>query len=298
MHPVAAIISDFLAQALKTVFRFLVLVFFMIFAMVEYVLKLCVRCEPINSRDQVLIVGCCGTLGSEVTYRLAKSGCKFVLIDKNKSELENMIENIKANTNNEVIYLCEDVTNFNPIKSFLDDLIDRKIPPTVVIFCPAIESSGIASAIGARMFNHIMNVNVTSLVNMMNVLLPYMPTNTRIGVICSMLSFSSCMYSSAYCASKAALDSYTQSMQLEYPQYSFSTIYPCKIRGPLFKNFHYHDMVKCIVDEHDPKYVAENVIWMLENRVSSIYLPFFIVYIKWLPNQFKNFILSKIYHVD
>jgi len=174
----------------------------------------------INLKNKrVLITGASSGIGKALAYKLAEKGVELILSARNKQNLEDVATKIKhkySKTREPVVIPC-DVCDMKDIKRLFSTCRQQVGSIDFLINNAGIGVYGEAELISIEDYRRIMEVNYFGAVQCILEAIPLMKMRKK-GVIiniCSVAAIHGVPYLSAYGASKAALKTFSQSLQSE-----------------------------------------------------------------------------------
>ncbi|KTW32179.1 uncharacterized protein T551_00861 [Pneumocystis jirovecii RU7] len=216
------------------------------------------------------IIGASG-LGHELSSILSQLGVIVIIID--------VVVKKKISNSFCHYYQCDItcITNFEKIYS---EIKKHYGTPTILINSAAILDAEPIETMSFEKFRRVIDVNFISHFNMVKMFLPGMKQENEghIVTIASSLSFIGVTNLSAYCASKAALVSFHESLKYElfYSNFNIQTtlVVPGQLNTPLFQDV--ETPSRLLAPILDPIYVSEKIIKAIINNLSTeIYTPLY-----------------------
>jgi NAD(P)-dependent dehydrogenase (short-subunit alcohol dehydrogenase family) len=156
-----------------------------------------------------LVTGAASGLGRLSCERLCASGAKVAALDIDVDNLARAVEGRRGAR----AYVC-DVTDEARVSEVVDE-VERTVGPIDrVVHAPAIMPGGFLLQQGAELARKVMRINYDGAVNVVNATLPRMLERRRGEWICfgSVAGFALTPGLGAYCASKAALNAYFETL--------------------------------------------------------------------------------------
>lgn len=185
----------------------------------------------------IVITGGSSGLGLGLAKYYAKQNAKLALIARNE---EKLIEAKKAvqeeNPNVEIETYSADISNTVSTKNAITFIIEKFGQIDVLINSAGILVEGYFENMALEDFERVMNTNYLSLVNMTQVVLPYVKQSKgRIVNIASMASFFGTFGYTSYCASKFAVLGFSEALRCELkPQgIRLHVVCPPEFEGPM-----------------------------------------------------------------
>ena len=187
---------------------------------------------------KIIITGASSGLGKALAKHYASLGSTLGLIARNKTSLESLVNELPDTTS---IFYDIDVRDAESMQSAASDFIQRYGCPDIVIANAGISQGTLTEyAEDSKIFESILATNVTGIVNTFQPFITVMRTQGK-GNLVGISSVASCRGlpgASAYSASKAAANSYLESLRVEMygSGVSVITICPGYIVTPMTAN--------------------------------------------------------------
>ena len=188
------------------------------------------------SNKVVLITGASSGIGRGLAIELAKRGAAVGLLARRAEELAGTVKEIEA-TGGRAIALPADVTDVDAVSKAADQLRAEFGPIDVLIANAGIGGSKPAAQLSAVDVTKIINVNVVGVVNSATTVIPEMVARRQgqIVFISSLAAYRGLPKSAAYCASKAAVSAFAESLRVDLrgSGVEVTIIHPGFIKTPL-----------------------------------------------------------------
>lgn len=187
---------------------------------------------------KIIITGASSGLGKALAKHYASLGSTLGLIARNKPSLESLVNELPDTAS---IFYDIDVRDAESMQSAASDFIHRYGCPDIVIANAGISQGTLTEyAEDSKIFESILATNVTGIVNTFQPFITVMRTQGK-GNLVGISSVASCRGlpgASAYSASKAAANSYLESLRVEMygSGVSVITICPGYIVTPMTAN--------------------------------------------------------------
>ncbi|MDC0575877.1 SDR family oxidoreductase [Nitrosomonadaceae bacterium] len=191
---------------------------------------------------KIIITGASSGLGKALAKHYASLGAILGLIARNKTSLESLINELPDTVS---VFYDIDVRDAESMQSAASDFIKRYGCPDIVIANAGISQGTLTEyAEDSKIFDSILATNVTGIVNTFQPFITVMRAQGK-GNLVGISSVASCRGlpgSSAYSASKAAANSYLESLRVEMFKSGVSviTICPGYIITPMTANNPFH----------------------------------------------------------
>ena len=176
---------------------------------------------------KIIITGASSGLGRALAKHYASLGAILGLIARNKTSLESLINELPDTVS---VFYDIDVRDAESMQSAASDFIQRYGCPDIVIANAGISQGTLTEyAEDSKIFDSILATNVTGIVNTFQPFITVMRAQGK-GNLVGISSVASCRGlpgSSAYSASKAAANSYLESLRVEMFKSGVSVITIC-----------------------------------------------------------------------
>ena len=187
---------------------------------------------------KIIITGASSGLGKALAKHYASLGSTLGLIARNKTSLESLVNELPDTTS---IFYDIDVRDAESMQSAASDFIQRYGCPDIVIANAGISQGTLTEyAEDSKIFESILATNVTGIVNTFQPFITVMRTQAKGNLvgISSVASYRGLPGASAYSSSKAAANSYLESLRVEMygSGVSVITICPGYIVTPMTAN--------------------------------------------------------------
>jgi short-subunit dehydrogenase len=187
----------------------------------------------------VLITGASSGIGEGVALEMARRGARVGLVARRADVLDEVVQKIDqvSNSENRALALAADVLDAAAICLAADRLRAAFGPIDVLIANAGIASSSDASQLNAEEVARVINVNVVGAANSVAAVLPGMLERGegQLVVISSLAAYRGLPKSAAYCASKAGVSAFFESLRLDLEPKGIDVtiIHPGFIKTPL-----------------------------------------------------------------
>lgn len=163
-----------------------------------------------------MITGASSGIGRGLALELARRSAKVGLVARRAEALQGIVTEIKA-LGGEAIALPADVQNASVIRSAAEHLRSELGPIDVLIANAGIASTSDAAELRAGEVAGVISVNVIGAANCVAAVVPEMVAGGKghLVVISSLAAYRGLPKSAAYCASKAAVSSFFESLRVD-----------------------------------------------------------------------------------
>jgi short-subunit dehydrogenase len=183
----------------------------------------------------VLITGASSGIGRGLAVEIAARGGRLGLVARRVEVLDEIVTEIRTQ-NGTAIAVGADVRDANALKQAADRVRAELGPIDVLIANAGIGVTDHAANLDPEKVAEVINVNVLGAVNSVAAVLPEMVERRsgQLVAIASLAGYRGLAKSAAYCASKAALSSFFESLRIDlrHTGVSVTIIYPGFIKTP------------------------------------------------------------------
>jgi short-subunit dehydrogenase len=184
----------------------------------------------------VMITGASSGIGKGLSLEIAARGGRLGLIARREDVLEDVVSEIRGQ-NGTAIAVSADVRDANAMKQAADRVRAELGPIDVLIANAGVGTTDYIAKLDPQAVADVININVLGAVNSVAAVLPEMVERKsgQLVAIASLAGYRGLPKSAAYCASKAALSSFFESLRIDlrHSGVKVSIIYPGFIKTPL-----------------------------------------------------------------
>ena len=184
----------------------------------------------------VMITGASSGIGRGLALEIARRGAKLGLVARRLEVIEEVVREIKS-ANGEAVALPADVQAVDAVSAAADSLRASFGPIDVLIANAGIGPTRDAANFSAAEVSDVINVNVIGAANSVAAVIPEMVARAsgQLVAISSLAAYRGLPRSAAYCASKAAVSAFFESLRLDLGPRGIDVtiIHPGFIRTPL-----------------------------------------------------------------
>jgi short-subunit dehydrogenase len=182
----------------------------------------------------VLITGASSGIGKGVALEIAARGAHLGLLARREELLNEIVDEARAK-GVKAIAVAVDVRDAKAIREAADRVRDELGPIDMLIANAGIGTTDHALRLTPEHAANVININVLGAINSVSAVLPEMVERGRLVAISSLAAYRGLAKSAAYCASKAALSSYFESLRIDLRDsgVGVTIIYPGFIKTPL-----------------------------------------------------------------
>ena len=163
----------------------------------------------------VLITGASRGIGQAAARAFAKAGWNLLLVARNEKSLKSLADELGGNRN-KIFYSSIDFSDPENISPGLEDLLSRGLTPSVLINNAGVAWTGDLLYMPLQSWQWLFQMNLTSVFQVCSAVVPLMRENGGLVInVSSHASRNAFSQWGAYCASKAALDSFTRCLAEE-----------------------------------------------------------------------------------
>jgi len=194
------------------------------------------RLKAMNWNNKIVfITGASSGIGEALAIALAKRGASLGLLARREEMLQELVA--KVESNGKALALPADVTDANAGKSAAEKLKEHFGRVDVLIANAGIGGITDTKKLDAEYVAKVININLIGAVNSVAAVVPFMleQKNGHIVAISSLAGYRGLKKSSAYCASKAGMSAFFESVRLDLAGTGIdvSIIHPGFIKTPL-----------------------------------------------------------------
>jgi short-subunit dehydrogenase len=187
----------------------------------------------------VLVTGAAGGIGRALCLRLGRDGARLALVDRNESALEKLQQELKA-AGIRCASAVADVRVRDDIRAAVEKLRADLGPVDILVAGAGLCGFSVLDDLKVPQLVEIVEVNFLGVVYAIEAVLPEMLSrgSGQIVGIASLAAVRALPFESAYCASKAALATYLESLRppLRRRGVKVTTVFPGFVRTPLLEN--------------------------------------------------------------
>jgi NAD(P)-dependent dehydrogenase (short-subunit alcohol dehydrogenase family) len=231
----------------------------------------------------VFVTGATSGIGHAVAVKFASESARVVALGRNQSALRE-VEAAIGNAGGEALVLTVDVTNASETQRAIEETIDKFGGLHVLVNAAGHISTGSIENTSLAAWDAMMNVNLRSVFQLMQLAAPHLiKTKGNIVNISSVTGLRSFPGVLAYCVSKAGVDQLTRCAALELAPYGVrvNAVNPGVVvteihkRGGMsaenYENFLEHSKTTHPIGRvGDPKEIAELVFYLASEKASWI----------------------------
>ena len=183
-----------------------------------------------------MITGASSGIGKGLALAIAARGGRLGLLARREDLLNEIVEEIRAQ-NGKAIAVSADVRDAKAVRAAADKIRAELGPIDVLIANAGVGTSNHASQLNPDQVADVININVLGAVNSVSAVAPEMVERKsgQLVAISSLAGYRGLPKSAAYCASKAALSSFFESLRIDLrgSGVTVNVIYPGFIKTPL-----------------------------------------------------------------
>jgi short-subunit dehydrogenase len=183
-----------------------------------------------------MITGASSGIGGALAIEIAKRGAKLGLVARRADALTEIADRIKT-VGSQALVLPADVRNVDSLRQSAEKLQSEIGPIDVLVANAGIGPSRDASEIDAAEVSNVININVVGASNSVAAVVPQMIARGQgqLVAISSLAAYRGLPRSAAYCASKAAVSAFFESLRLDLEPKGIAVtiIHPGFIKTPL-----------------------------------------------------------------
>lgn len=252
-----------------------------------------------TQRRNILITGASSGIGEALAIRLSNSDSRLLLLARNSEKLSNVAKSCEQQ-NAEVMTYSADVKAVPELQSLITQ-IDNDFPIDLII-CNA----GVTNSIGENgeaesweEIDHVIDTNLIGVLASLNPLISHMQKRKQgqIAIVSSLAAFYGMAVTPAYCASKAGVKGYGESLRgwLKHDNIKVSMVYPGFVKSALSDQFKADKPFMISAEK-----AAEIIVKGLDRNKASISFPFPLNFGIWvlsaIPAGIADWIMGKLYN--
>jgi short-subunit dehydrogenase len=184
----------------------------------------------------VLITGASSGIGKGLALEIAARGGRLALLARREDVLSEIVEEIKAQ-NGTAMAVTADVRDSKAVRAAADRVRAELGPIDVLIANAGIGTTKPASQLDPEQVAEVIDINVLGAVNSVAAVLPEMTERDsgQLVAMSSLAGYRGVAKSAAYCASKAALSSFFESLRIDlrHTGVTVTILHPGFIKTPL-----------------------------------------------------------------
>jgi short-subunit dehydrogenase len=219
----------------------------------------------------VMITGASSGIGHGLALELSRRGAKLGLIARRAEKLAELVREIEG-ANGRAIALPADVMDVNSLASAATQLRSTFGPIDVLIANAGVGATVDAAELKGSTVAGVINVNVLGAANSVEAVVPEMVQrgSGQLVVISSLAAYRGLPKSAAYCASKAAVSAFFESLRLDLKPRGIDVtiIHPGFIKTPLTAGR--HAQMPFLMELED---AVQKIISAIEKRKKSYAFP-------------------------
>jgi short-subunit dehydrogenase len=236
----------------------------------------------------VMITGASSGIGRGLAVELGRRGAKLGLVARRADVLAGVVQEIEA-LGGKAIALPADVQNGDSVRAAADQLHGNLGPIDVLIANAGVGGNIDAAELRGEEVASVINVNVIGVANCVAAVVPEMVARRQgqLVAISSLAAYRGLPKSAAYCASKAAVSAFFESLRLDLQPRGIDVtiIHPGFIKTPLTAGRHAQmpflmeldDAVKKIVRAIEKRRKSYSFPWQLATIVrAGMIMPIFV----------------------
>ena len=191
-------------------------------------------------RDRVAVVtGAASGMGCALSWELGRAGARLALIDRDKIGLQRVHDELGQAGFRSAIATV-DVSDREALRSAIRNLTDQLGPAEILIPCAGICGFDLVEKLDVEQIERILRVNYLGVIHTLDAVLPNMieRRSGRIIALISMTAIRGIPFEAAYGASKAALQTFLESLRpaLRRRGVLVTLAYPGFVQTPLLED--------------------------------------------------------------
>lgn len=247
------------------------------------------------SQKIVFITGASSGIGHALSIELGRRGATLGLLARRAETLETTVDEV-TKAGGQALALPVDVTNASAVQNAADAMRTRFGKIDVLIANAGVGATTDAKDLRSEEVARLVNINILGVVNSVTSVLPEMVENGsgQLVVISSLAAYRGLPKSAAYCASKAAVSAFFESLRLDLigTGIDVTIIHPGFIKTPLTAGREANMPFLMELDD-----AIRKILWAIESRKTSYAFPWQLATIvragMLFPNWFYDWIASR-----
>ena len=228
----------------------------------------------IDKTTVVVITGASSGIGHAAALRFAKSGAVVVLAARREHVLNDVARECEEKGAAEVMVVPTDVTQKEAVRELADKVVERFGKIDVWVNNAAVSMFARFEEAPDHLFRRVIETNLFGYIYGIRAALPHMREQGRGTIInvSSVVAGAPQPYTSAYVASKYAINGLTECLRMELaldeaPEIQVCTVMPASIDTPLFSNAANYTgrAVKALDPVYTPEHVARTIVSVAKN---------------------------------
>ena len=238
---------------------------------------------------KIWITGASSGIGKALAIKFAKEGWHVAA----SARRENLLKELN-NVDNKIHPFPLDVKNSEKCKSVFKEIIDKFGDVKVCVFCTGMHDPKSEKSLDLIKIKEIMDVNFFGTINSINSVYEYYKKKKsgHISIVSSVAGYRGLPAGGAYCASKAALTNYTESLYFDLKRFNVrvSLVSPGFIKTPMTdQNDFPMPMIK------SPEFAAEEMYkGLTQSKTFEIHFPKSFTYIMKVLQIMPNWLYLKL----
>lgn len=214
----------------------------------------------------VLVLGAAGGMGRIICSQMGRGGASLGLVDRDAAKLAALEAELKG-ANVRCVVAVADLRSREQTRAAVEAVAVRLGPVDILVAAAGVCGVSLVEDLRVEELESMVQINFLSVVYAIEAVLPGMLERKRgqIAAIASLSAFRGIPFESAYCASKAALTSYLESLRppLRRRGVEVTTLFPGFIRTPLLETLLAEGGAKPPLGVIEPEKAAENIVWAI-----------------------------------
>jgi short-subunit dehydrogenase len=214
----------------------------------------------------VLVLGAAGGIGRAICTQMGRGGASLGLVDRDATKLMALQEELGV-ANIRCVAAVADVRSREQTRAAVEKVGAQLGPVDILVAAAGVCGVSLVEDLRVDELETIMQVNFLGVVYAIEAVLPSMLERKRgqIAAIASLAAFRGIPFESAYCASKAALTSYLESLRppLRRRGIEVTTLFPGFIRTPLLENLLAEGRAAAPPGVIEPEKAASRIVWAI-----------------------------------
>jgi short-subunit dehydrogenase len=219
----------------------------------------------------VMITGASSGIGKGLTLEIAPRGARVGLVARRQELLDEIVAGVQSR-GGKAIAVAADVRDANAMKAAAERIRSELGPIDILIANAGIGTSSHISQLDPNHVANVIGINVLGAANSVAAVVPQMVERGQgqLVAMSSLAAYRGLAKSAAYCASKAAMSAYFESVRIDLrgTGVDVTTIHPGFIKTPLTAGREAH--MPYLMELHD---AVLKIVSAIENKKRSIAFP-------------------------
>ena len=243
-------------------------------------------------KDKVAVVtGASSGIGWHVALELAKQGAKLGLIARRREKLDELATLIRASGGVAAVATA-DVANRQETLSAFNQISEQLGPTDLLVANAGVGAPTLLNPMNIEQIERMLHVNLFGVIYSIEAVLPRMLERRQghISAVSSLASFKGLPGESAYCASKAAVNTYLEGLRIQLRAHNIAvtTLCPGFVHTPMTEPFEFY--MPCVMSADK---AARKMVSALRRKKKVYRFPLPVVMLMKLTQWLPDWILAR-----